>query len=81
MIDLGVALTWAAISAASVKGLTVLARAAVTGDRENESASLASDASIVLPGLRSIGAPPARRAPMKNLGASTDASPRARARL
>ncbi len=57
MIDLGVALTWAAISAASVKGLSVLARAAATSN-EAELGSLPSDASSTFTGLRSIGSGP-----------------------
>ncbi|MFZ1155491.1 MAG: hypothetical protein WAN93_11360 [Solirubrobacteraceae bacterium] len=40
MIDLGVALTWIAISAASAKGLSVFAHAAATSGAEAELASL-----------------------------------------
>lgn len=43
MVDLGVALTWIAISAAGAKGLSVFARAAATNDREAELASLTFD--------------------------------------
>jgi hypothetical protein len=39
MVDVGVALMWIAISSASVKGLSVLARAAATTDREAERAA------------------------------------------
>jgi hypothetical protein len=84
MIDLGVALTWAAISAASVKGLALLARAAATGEQEGEQTALAVDAAITLPGLRSIGAPIGTAQPQSMpstiLAGSSDASFRARAR-
>lgn len=81
MIDLGVALTWAAISVASVKGLSVLARVAATNDAEGEPVALTSDVSA-LTGLRSIGAAPRQPGePMSGLAASTQASLRARARL
>ncbi|HWX87170.1 MAG TPA: hypothetical protein VNX67_03245 [Solirubrobacteraceae bacterium] len=43
MIDLGVAFTWIAISAASAKGLAVFARAAAEPDLEAELALLAAD--------------------------------------
>jgi hypothetical protein len=59
MIDLSVALTWAAISVASVKGLSVLARAALTGE-EAETGPVASDTSSAFAGLRSIGSAPRR---------------------
>ena len=36
MIDLGVAVTWIAISAVSVKGLTVFPRAAAAADPDTE---------------------------------------------
>jgi hypothetical protein len=36
MVDLGVALTWLAFSAASAKGLSVLVRASATDDFEEE---------------------------------------------
>lgn len=39
MADISVALTWIAISAASVKGLAALARAVATSDSEAEPAS------------------------------------------
>jgi hypothetical protein len=87
MIDIGVALTWAALSAASIKGLTVLARAAAKGEQDGEVSFAAGEVSLALPGLRSIGAPPRRPEPVKILSASgdaraaySDASSRARAR-
>jgi hypothetical protein len=43
MIDLGVALTWIAMSAASAKGLSVFARVAATSGAEAELVSLAAD--------------------------------------
>lgn len=43
MIDVGVAFTWIAISAASAKGLIVLARAAAATNAEAELASLTVD--------------------------------------
>jgi hypothetical protein len=43
MADLGVALTWIAISAASVKGLSAFARAAITESVEAESTPIAGD--------------------------------------
>jgi hypothetical protein len=46
MADLGVALTWLAISAASVKGLSAFARAAITDNAEAESALLAGEGSL-----------------------------------
>jgi hypothetical protein len=55
MIDIGLALTWAAISVASAKGLSVLARTAAGGDAESEPAIPSIEA---LSGLRSIGAAP-----------------------
>jgi hypothetical protein len=58
MIDIGLALTWAAISAASAKGLSVLARTAASGDAEVEQAIPMLEASAALSGLRSIGAAP-----------------------
>ncbi|HEV7937843.1 MAG TPA: hypothetical protein VGP18_07450 [Solirubrobacteraceae bacterium] len=58
MIDIGLALTWAAISAASAKGLSVLARTAVDGNIEPEPAMPMVEASAALSGLRSIGAAP-----------------------
>jgi hypothetical protein len=58
MIDIGLALTWAAISAASAKGLSVLARTAADGDAEPEPATPTIEASAALSGLRSIGAAP-----------------------
>jgi hypothetical protein len=58
MIDIGLALTWAAISAASAKGLSVLARTAADGDTEPEPAMATIEVSVALSGLRSIGAAP-----------------------
>ena len=58
MIDIGLALTWAAISAASAKGLSVLARTAANGETESDLAMPTIDASAALSGLRSIGAAP-----------------------
>jgi hypothetical protein len=58
MIDIGLALTWAAISAASAKGLSVLARTAAGGETESELAMPTIEASAALSGLRSIGAAP-----------------------
>jgi hypothetical protein len=58
MIDIGLALTWAAISAASAKGLSVLARTAADGDTEPEPATATIEVSAALSGLRSIGAAP-----------------------
>jgi hypothetical protein len=40
MVDLGIAITWIAISAASVKGLTAFARATVASNVEDELALL-----------------------------------------
>jgi hypothetical protein len=59
MIDIGLALTWAAISAASAKGLSVLARTAAGGDTESDPAIPTIEVSAALNGLRSIGAAPA----------------------
>ncbi len=58
MIDIGLALTWAAISAASAKGLSVLARTAAGGDTEPDPAMPTIEASAVLSSLRSIGTAP-----------------------
>jgi hypothetical protein len=58
MIDIGLALTWAALSAASAKGLSVLARTAAGDDTEPEPAMSTIEASAALSGLRSIGAAP-----------------------
>ena len=41
MVDIGVALTWIAISAASAKGLSAFARATAMSETEDELASLA----------------------------------------
>jgi hypothetical protein len=41
MIDVGIALTWIAMSAASAKGLAVLARAVATSDTETKLTALA----------------------------------------
>ncbi|HEX4115812.1 MAG TPA: hypothetical protein VHY18_08055 [Solirubrobacteraceae bacterium] len=59
MIDIGLALTWAAISAASAKGLSVLARTAAGGDTEPDPAIPTIEVSAALSGLRSIGTAPA----------------------
>jgi hypothetical protein len=58
MIDIGLALTWAAISAASAKGLSALARTAASGDVESEPTMATLEASAALGALRSIGAAP-----------------------
>ncbi|HTC60955.1 MAG TPA: hypothetical protein VK691_12680 [Solirubrobacteraceae bacterium] len=58
MIDIGLALTWAAISAASAKGLSVLARTAASGETEPEPAMPMIEVSAALNGLRSIGTVP-----------------------
>ncbi len=55
MVDLGVALTWIAISAASAKGLSVLARAAVTGDANAETAALAGEVTFTHEEVHRIG--------------------------
>jgi hypothetical protein len=43
MVDIGVALTWIAISAASAKGLSAFARATATTDADTESAYAAGN--------------------------------------
>jgi hypothetical protein len=43
MVDLGVAITWIAISAASVKGLSAFARAAAMNDTEAEASTPVGD--------------------------------------
>jgi hypothetical protein len=58
MIDIGLALTWAALSAASAKGLSVLARTAAGGDTEPEPGMPTTEVGAALSGLRSIGAAP-----------------------
>jgi hypothetical protein len=58
MIDISLALTWAAISAASAKGLSVLARTAANGNAELEPAMPTVEASAVMSSLRSIGTAP-----------------------
>ena len=58
MIDIGLALTWAAISAAGAKGLSVLARTAAGDEAEFESAMPTIEMSATLSGLRSIGTAP-----------------------
>jgi hypothetical protein len=57
MIDIGLALTWAAISVASAKGLSVLARTAADGDTESDLMPT-FEAAAALSGLRSIGTAP-----------------------
>jgi hypothetical protein len=56
MIDIGLALTWAAISVASAKGLSVLARTAASDDLEPATPTI--EVSAALSGLRSIGTAP-----------------------
>lgn len=81
MIDLGVALTWAAISVASAKGLAVLARTATTGDMDIE-LPLTSEASSALVGLHSIGTGPHLwPAPANNLVATSAVPDPSRMRL
>jgi hypothetical protein len=58
MVDVGVALTWIAMSAASAKGLSVFARAAATSDTEAELASFTGDSALAHDGLCPIDAPP-----------------------
>jgi hypothetical protein len=57
MADVGVALTWIALSAASVKGLSAFARAATTRNTEEEIASLGVEGSSALRDLRPINPP------------------------
>jgi hypothetical protein len=52
VVDLGVALAWIAISAASAKGLAVFARAAVAKEVEQEAASGARGEGSELAGSR-----------------------------
>jgi hypothetical protein len=61
MADLGVALTWIAISAASAKGLSVFARAAATIHLEEEMVELTNDLGEVSSG--SLVRPYGRRHP------------------
>ncbi|MGA9876065.1 MAG: hypothetical protein WBQ21_09670 [Solirubrobacteraceae bacterium] len=59
MVDLGVAIAWIAISAASAKGLSAFARAARTNDTETELAAFAGDCVLVDDGpLHAIGVSP-----------------------
>jgi hypothetical protein len=58
MVDLGVALTWIALSAASVKGLSVLARAVARGDADAEAAALAGEGMSAPDELYWIGSSP-----------------------
>jgi hypothetical protein len=59
MVDLGVAITWIAISAASAKGLSVFARAATTNDTETEPAAFGGDRVLADDGpLHAIGVSP-----------------------
>lgn len=53
MIELGVAFTWIAISAASAKGLTVLARVAAAPDTEAELALPVAEVGFRHDGYRS----------------------------
>jgi hypothetical protein len=50
MVDLGVVITWIAISAASVKGLSAFARAAAMNGAEAETATLLGDRALVQDG-------------------------------
>jgi hypothetical protein len=52
MVELGVAITWIAISAISVRGLSALARAAATSHADAEPASPAGDWAMSHAGLR-----------------------------
>jgi hypothetical protein len=58
MVDVGVALTWIAISAVSAKGLSVFARAAATNDTEAELASLTGESAWTHDGPYPIDVPP-----------------------
>jgi hypothetical protein len=58
MVDVGVALTWIAISAVSAKGLSAFARAAATNDTEAEPASLTDDGALAHDGLHPVDARP-----------------------
>lgn len=59
MVDLGVALTWIALSAASVKGLTAFARASAASDTEEELVPLLEELPIrVLAAGRRVSAHP-----------------------
>jgi cytochrome oxidase assembly protein ShyY1 len=82
MVDLGLALTWIAISAASAKGLTVFARAVATGDTEAELASLTVDGELAhqSPYLIEGLLRPSRKSPM-NLRQPTGAFSNARLQL
>jgi hypothetical protein len=61
MADIGVALMWIAISSASVKGLSVLARAAATSDREAERAATSVEVAWTRGGVPTIDYFPAYR--------------------
>ena len=56
MVEVGIALTWIAMSAASVKGLSALARAASTSDSDAELMALAGESVQVNDGLLYLGA-------------------------
>ncbi len=58
MVDLGVALTWIAISAASAKGLSVLARAAAMGETDAEMVALVGEGTLAHDDLHAIGGSP-----------------------
>jgi hypothetical protein len=58
MVDVGVALTWIAISAVSAKGLSVFTRATATNDTEAELASLTGESGWAHDGLYPIDVPP-----------------------
>jgi hypothetical protein len=58
MVDLGVALTWIAISAASAKGLSALARAAATSDADAELAALTGEGMLAHDAQYQLDIPP-----------------------
>jgi hypothetical protein len=58
IVDLDIALAWIAISAASAKGLTVFARAAVTSETEEESTPTSFDGGRAYSTRHPIGAQP-----------------------
>jgi hypothetical protein len=54
MVDLDVAITWIAISAASAKGLAALARAAARGETDAEVAALSGEGTLTYDDLHAI---------------------------
>jgi hypothetical protein len=58
VFDIGVALTWIAISAASTKGLSVLARAAAMSESDAEAAALVGEGPLAHEELRVIADTP-----------------------